>query len=297
MAKTYIKGNAVANATSYELNEKNGDGTYTPLETKNEINFELDALGLADGDHTLVVKAKADGYEDSDYSNEVVYTAESGTTYTGYDELVDYVRYGNVQTSTVDESADTVSISKDGTTGDLVISQANADGKYTVTFLNIPLTVGSEVVLKAANYAEGMAPNMMIGIDSEVSTFPVENTWKNAAGSAYIAASHMYIQPSSTTNKNGSYLQRSSGSFAGCSPALGCWTLTASAADYTAFSEFMIKVLSQGFAIYKNGELIYTVNSSGSNPYINNEKLPAYFMMSCAASAGYKVSIKSVKVA
>lgn len=31
--------------------------------------------GGAAGDHTLVVKAKADGYEDSDYSNEVVYTA------------------------------------------------------------------------------------------------------------------------------------------------------------------------------------------------------------------------------
>ena len=73
---TFIKGNSVENATSYELNEKNGDGTYSALETKNEINFEVSALGLATGDHTLVVKAKADGYDDSDYSNEVVYSVE-----------------------------------------------------------------------------------------------------------------------------------------------------------------------------------------------------------------------------
>lgn len=79
MTKTYIKGDAVANATSYELSEKKGNGTYTPLETKNEINFELDALGLAAGNHTLVVKAKADGYEDSDYSNEVIFSVEDNS--------------------------------------------------------------------------------------------------------------------------------------------------------------------------------------------------------------------------
>ena len=72
--KTYIKGNAVDNATSYELAEKNADGTYTTITTKNVIDFEISALSLEAGDHTLVVKAKADGYEDSDYSNEVVYT-------------------------------------------------------------------------------------------------------------------------------------------------------------------------------------------------------------------------------
>ena len=74
---TYIKGDAVVNATSYELAEKNSDGTYTQLDTNtDEINFDLDELGLASGTHTLVVKAVGDGvtYEDSDYSNEVVYT-------------------------------------------------------------------------------------------------------------------------------------------------------------------------------------------------------------------------------
>lgn len=76
---TFIKGEAVANATSYELLEKTVGGEYSSLAEASEINFELDALGLAVGDHTMVVKAKADGYEDSDPSNAVTYTvAESG---------------------------------------------------------------------------------------------------------------------------------------------------------------------------------------------------------------------------
>lgn len=74
MAK-FIRGDAVPNATSYELHEKNGDGSYTKLAEKDVIDFEVSAMDFEEGDHTLVVKAKADGYEDSDYSNEVVYTA------------------------------------------------------------------------------------------------------------------------------------------------------------------------------------------------------------------------------
>lgn len=70
---TYVKGNAVANAESYELLEK-VNGAYNPLATANEINFDVSALDLEAGDHTFVVKAKANGYDDSDYSNEVVYT-------------------------------------------------------------------------------------------------------------------------------------------------------------------------------------------------------------------------------
>lgn len=70
----FIKGNAVTNATSYTLYEKASDGTYSEVETKSEIDFEVSALTLDPGDHTFVVKAKATGYEDSDYSNELVYT-------------------------------------------------------------------------------------------------------------------------------------------------------------------------------------------------------------------------------
>jgi len=80
---TYVKGDAVENAETYALYEKNSDSTYTELASASEINFELDGLGLAAGDHTLVVKAKdTDGvYADSDYSNEVTYTvADTGET-------------------------------------------------------------------------------------------------------------------------------------------------------------------------------------------------------------------------
>lgn len=71
---TYVKGSAVTNATSYELLEKETGGTYKSLETKNEINFEVSSMGLLEGKHTLVVQAHADGYESSDYSNEVEYS-------------------------------------------------------------------------------------------------------------------------------------------------------------------------------------------------------------------------------
>ena len=74
---TFITGDAVANVTGYELLEKTAEGVYNSLEEKNEINFEVSAMDLAPGDHTLVVKAKADGYETSDPSNEVVYTVEA----------------------------------------------------------------------------------------------------------------------------------------------------------------------------------------------------------------------------
>lgn len=47
---------------------------YEKKATASEINFEVSALGLTAGEHTFVVKAKANGYEDSDYSNEVVFT-------------------------------------------------------------------------------------------------------------------------------------------------------------------------------------------------------------------------------
>lgn len=78
---TYVKGSAVANATRYDLLEKVGENQYNVLvQDKPEINFEVSALGLSEGDHVLVVVAQADGYADSDYSNEVVFkvTGTSG---------------------------------------------------------------------------------------------------------------------------------------------------------------------------------------------------------------------------
>ena len=108
---TYIKGNAVENATSYELLEKASDGAYASLATAEEINFEVSALSLAAGDHTLVVKAKADGYSDSDYSNEVVYTVEAA------DGEWEVYSQDGAATVTVEEGIPTVT----GTTGKALV--------------------------------------------------------------------------------------------------------------------------------------------------------------------------------
>lgn len=85
MAKYFVRGDAVPNAEEYELAEKYSDGTYSePLATANEINFEVSAMGLAAGEHSLVVRATttAEGFENSDYSEPVTYTADGNVTYT-----------------------------------------------------------------------------------------------------------------------------------------------------------------------------------------------------------------------
>lgn len=73
MANNYITGNAITNATSYDLYEKKS-GVYTKLSTENNIGFYLPSLGMASGNHTLAVKATAPNYPDSNYSNEVTYS-------------------------------------------------------------------------------------------------------------------------------------------------------------------------------------------------------------------------------
>lgn len=72
LANGRITGDSVTNATTYELFKK-VNSAYTSLKTEGVLNFDLDALDLDPDTYILVVKAKADGYEDSDYSNEVVY--------------------------------------------------------------------------------------------------------------------------------------------------------------------------------------------------------------------------------
>ena len=73
MARTFVKGNKVANASSYELLERMADGSYRLIDTASDINFEVSALGLDAGAHTFVVQAEADGYKSSDHSNMVTY--------------------------------------------------------------------------------------------------------------------------------------------------------------------------------------------------------------------------------
>lgn len=53
--------------------------TYKTISNASSINFKLDDLNFEAGNHTLVVQAHAEGYESSDYSNEVTYTVEEAT--------------------------------------------------------------------------------------------------------------------------------------------------------------------------------------------------------------------------
>lgn len=146
---SYIKGDAVANATSYELAEKTASG-YNKLAENSEINFNVSSLGLSVGAHTLVVKAKATGYEDSDYSNEVVYTVAA--TVVNVFEPVTYTlaagyRFDRKVNFDVSLSSDTtltvlVTAENEKYTGYQVVVYPNADAARPVKgVIGTPFTV------------------------------------------------------------------------------------------------------------------------------------------------------------
>lgn len=120
MAKTFIKGDLVENATSYELLEKTASGEYNTLATDTEINFEVSAMPFEAGNHTLVVQAHAEGYESSDYSNELTYTVEAS------DNVVfDF----DFTTNTIDDYAlsDIFTVPEGSTTSDIVYDTNGAN--------------------------------------------------------------------------------------------------------------------------------------------------------------------------
>lgn len=57
-------------------------GQYVLRATNTECRFDTAELDLGDGDHTFVVKAKADGFKDSPFSNAVVVNGGGGYTLT-----------------------------------------------------------------------------------------------------------------------------------------------------------------------------------------------------------------------
>ena len=73
---------AVENATRYDVYV---DGTLKTniVSTSNTTTFDLSTLSdITDGAHTVKVKAKASGYNDSEFSNEVSYTKAPAATFT-----------------------------------------------------------------------------------------------------------------------------------------------------------------------------------------------------------------------
>lgn len=70
-----VKGNKVTYAEHYELYLVE-NGQYEFVDMNATIDFDLSSYSLQSGDHVFVVKAVALGFEDSNYSNEIVYTVE-----------------------------------------------------------------------------------------------------------------------------------------------------------------------------------------------------------------------------
>lgn len=68
-----IQGSAIPGATSYALYEKKNN-LYNMLAVSDAIDFNLGKLNLSGGTHSLVIRARAEDYEVSDYSNEVSYS-------------------------------------------------------------------------------------------------------------------------------------------------------------------------------------------------------------------------------
>lgn len=123
MSASIIKGALVPNATAYNLYEKVTTGQtveYVFKATNTEINFNLTTLNLSEGDHTFVVQATAPGYESSDYSNEVTYTAGEGV------ELISFTIAGKQYYA-----------EPDMTWGDWVNSEYNVDDAFDIYYTYI----------------------------------------------------------------------------------------------------------------------------------------------------------------
>ena len=78
--QSIITGEPVPNAEYYQLYEKR-DSNYVLVRTNGELYFDLNEIMLEPGydmpgDYIFVVVACGEGFESSDYSNEVVYTAK-----------------------------------------------------------------------------------------------------------------------------------------------------------------------------------------------------------------------------
>lgn len=181
----YIKGNAVANATSYELYEKKS-GIYNSLQTKNEINFDLSALNLATGDHVFVVKAKADGYEDSDYSNEVTYTVteSGGSTPTNYT-----ITYNYVDSNGATINASTTETVVAGTSKTFTASDAPTIDGYTISNVSpTSAVINSNTVVTYIYTVDGVT-----GDELEAGTYTYTNSGYVAATTGKVITGNTWI--------------------------------------------------------------------------------------------------------
>ena len=149
-----------------------GVTTYNYLSTANAINFEVSALGLGVGSHVLVVKAKAEGYEDSDYSNEVVYTEEE--TAVVYSVTRNLTNVGAINTATsVNEG--------DGYSDKLAANTGYTIDEVTVTMGGVDIT--STAYNGGSISISSVTGDIVITATANINTYTVTNNFTNATSS------------------------------------------------------------------------------------------------------------------
>lgn len=178
-----IKGSAVPGATSYALYEKK-NSLYNMLAVSDAINFNLGKFNLSEGTHKLVIRARAEDYEVSDYSNEVSYKVATDypnyLTFSSPSEftigVVDSQKYwdGTLEYSTDAstwsewDGTSAISSSSDGKlymrgTGNTIITGIDAGtsrGKWILQGNNISCEGNMENLLDYAKVVAGEHPTM-----------------------------------------------------------------------------------------------------------------------------------------
>ncbi len=156
-------------------------------------------------------------------------------------------------------------------------------------FSNIPLGVGSEVEFSVV-YGSVNNSNCVIGFTSTIDNL---DTWKNMNWQenntgVVIPDSHIWF------SKDGNiiYLERLTNKFVAATPA----TAINSFLPFDEGRKCKLKVLATGFEFYNEaGNLVFTMTSNNSNPYITHTTTPVYFCFSSDTSMTLKIySIKQV---
>lgn len=246
-----ITGEAVPNATSYELYEKSGT-SYTLKSTSTEIRFDLTSLNLSAGSHTFVVKAKADGYQDSDYSNEVISAREQLTK----PVLTDLSTSGICKFSFPNDTrAYAYKIFVDGVEQGYPLkwTAALADGIYTVTMNDSAFPTDGTYSITAQAYVLDDSY-----YDSDVSE-PI--TFTKAASGYMVSVASGYTYSYITDNNSSIKLTYSGGS----TDTVACKSLS-SGKSYQDVKELTLE------GVESTNDLYYTM---GGTSGILTDKLPS----------------------
>ena len=141
----------VADATSYDVYV---DGTMKTnvASAPNTTTFDLSALSdIADGAHTVKVKAKANGYRDSEFSNEVSYT-KAPSTFNGTITLNANGRYMNVHGYDSSGGVDTILLDANGSKSVSGYVKYGVSPDNNISDYKVTETVNCTYVIKSYEY-------------------------------------------------------------------------------------------------------------------------------------------------